>query len=903
MFDQGIVKIGKRSLISLAIASALAQISTASYAQQVPAEEKEQTEKAKPADKKAAKKDELQEVTVTATRHTTSLLKTPLAVSAFSQEKLTQKGITSIAGISGELPNVQLDGQANDSAVKITIRGITATNFTEIGDPSTGLHVDGMYSPRPQGAQALMFDLDQVEVLRGPQGTLFGRNSTAGSINIIPAKPDFSGTYGNASVEMGSLNLRNYNLVQNIKVNDQLALRATLMKVTKDSPLNQLQDFTEANIPALGWKPDGIPDVSQRFNTPVPKSDAYNNLNQWAARLAGRLKVNSDLEMQLAYEHFQDNGAGYVGVRDCDQSVGTRWACQRPQNQILINVPGKVNMSIDTVRAKALWNLDKNTVVEYGFAYADQRRSQVHDDDGGIYPYDFEVTGKNPPDGSWPTWPISDNLTRTLDSKYVSTVHELQVKQSFGKLQYVAGAFWMHEKNAINFGQETLHYGPNNIPISQFYAQPDRQIDSKALFAQADYQFSPIWTATLGVRYSRDSKVDKNGMNLGTNSWGGQSFGYYNGLFDYGVPGTSSYRVPNGNQITSQMGTLGGSAAYAGYGPGSNNDHGESWSKPTYRIGLRAQLTPQDMVYAALATGYKSGGFGDRVNKCGETGCVFGENKKEQITYLSYKPETVTNFELGYKGKLLDNKLGLSAVLFAMQYKDMQQTGSNFLAKVNTPDNKPCPSWAPTCDVATAWQTVNVAKVDISGLEVEWDYRPWAGAKFGGFFSYLKSVIHDYDSYNDGYACDIRAEVGAIPCPDVYTGTDDRLRGRRAYNLEGNQMPNAPKFTFGLNFSQEIQLQNGYTLTPWFGMRWQDKVYFDLRNFDNPRIGLSQKAYAKADFSLKLTAPDNTWFAEAYVRNLNDVKAKTNGWNAGGGKMMASYVDARSFGVRIGANY
>ncbi len=683
----------KRTLISLAVTSICAQLVPHAYAQE---QETSKTTEADTSPKAQAKKtddkNEVQEVTVTATRRATSLLKTPLAVTAFSQEKLNKQGITNLAGISGELPNVQMDGQANDSAVKITIRGITATNFTEIGDPSAGLHVDGLYSPRPQGAQALMFDLDQVEVLRGPQGTLFGRNSTAGSINIIPAKPDFSSTYGSASFETGSLNLRNLNAIQNIVVNDRLALRATVMKVTRDSPFNQQQDFTDINIPALGWKADGIPDVSQRFNTKVSKADGYNNQNQWAARLAGRLKINSDLEWTLAYEHFQDSGAGYVGMRDCDQSAGTRWACVRGQYDILINVPGKVDMTIDSLRSKAIWNVNKDTTVEYGYVHADERRSQVHDDDAGVYPYAFEVTGKNPPDGSWPVWPVADNLTRTLDSKYLSDVHELQIKQNFANWQYVAGAFWMHEKNAINFGQEQLHYGPNNIPISQFYAQPDREIDSKALFAQADWQFTPIWTATVGARYTRDSKVDKGGMNLGGNSWGGQSFGYYNGMFDYGTPGTSSYRVPNGNQITPQMGTLGGAAAYTGYGPGTNNDHSDSWSKGTYRLGLRAQLTPTDMVYTALATGYKSGGFGDRTNKCGQTGCVYGDNKKEQITYLTYKPETVTNFELGYKGKLLDNRLGLSVVLFAMQYKDMQQTGSNFLAKGNTPDNLPCPS-------------------------------------------------------------------------------------------------------------------------------------------------------------------------------------------------------------------
>ena len=77
--------------------------------------------------------------------------------------------------------------------MQLTIRGINSNNFTEIADPSVAFHVDGVYSPRPQGATALMFDLERLEVMRGPQGTLFGRNSAAGSVNVITAKPAFDG--------------------------------------------------------------------------------------------------------------------------------------------------------------------------------------------------------------------------------------------------------------------------------------------------------------------------------------------------------------------------------------------------------------------------------------------------------------------------------------------------------------------------------------------------------------------------------------------------------------------------------------------------------------------------------------------------------------------------------------
>jgi iron complex outermembrane receptor protein len=240
-------------------------------------------------------KNELPTVMVSATRVNSSLLKTPVAVTAITQEALSREGIHDVRGLSGTVPNLQISSGA-DSGIQINIRGVGSTNFTEIGDPAVGLHVGGLYSPRPQGALALMFDLEQVEVLRGPQGTLFGRNSTGGSVNIIPAKPEFKSTYGNAELDLGNYNKRQLNVVQNIAVNDKLALRATFSKVKRDGWINQQQDFYDVNMPEHGFVADGIPDVDQRRNTKVDKSRYYYNRDEWAARIAGRLKLTDNIE-------------------------------------------------------------------------------------------------------------------------------------------------------------------------------------------------------------------------------------------------------------------------------------------------------------------------------------------------------------------------------------------------------------------------------------------------------------------------------------------------------------------------------------------------------------------------------------------------------------------------------
>ena len=125
---------------------------------------------------------------VTATRRETCIVETPLAISAVTQEELTRYGITNIKDLSYSLPGLAIQNSDTNAPI-ITLRGIRSNNVTEVGDPAVGVHVDGLYQSRPQGAQALMFDLERAELARGPQGTLFGRNVTAGAVLITTGSP------------------------------------------------------------------------------------------------------------------------------------------------------------------------------------------------------------------------------------------------------------------------------------------------------------------------------------------------------------------------------------------------------------------------------------------------------------------------------------------------------------------------------------------------------------------------------------------------------------------------------------------------------------------------------------------------------------------------------------------
>jgi iron complex outermembrane receptor protein len=891
----------KRTAMSMAVASACA---FAALPVQAQTQSDTQATATTPAARQAQTSDTIPEVTVTATRFSTSLLKTPVAVTAFSQDQLTRKGVTSMADLGNEIPNVTIN-QGLDSGVQITIRGITSTNFTETGDPAVGFHVDGLYSPRPQGAQALMFDIDQLEVLRGPQGTLFGRNSTGGSVNVITAKPDFNGNYGRAEVDFGNYQKKQISLVQNVVVNDSLALRGSFMRVVRDGYAHQTQDLSEANVPSKGWVPNGIPDVDMRYNHPVSPRDYYTNQDEWAARLQAALRINKDLTLRAAFENFQDSGAGYAFFRDCASGAGTRYACPGSEWDIKVNVPGATDLNIRTLRTGLDWNLNDHTSVNYNFAVSDQRRSQITDDDLGLQnaPAWADIAPfPNTPDGNWGTWPLRDTWHRTADSRYLSTVHELQLKQKLGSLKYVSGLFWMHERNRIDYEMTEAIQHPFGDPGSVVYAQPNRQVDSKAIYSQADWNFAPKWTGTLGLRYNDDWKQDQGGKVYGANWIGNPA--YYRGMYDRGTPGTPDFVIHDGTDLTQLMGWAGGGPiAYAGYANATNNDHKESWSKVTWRLGTQYQITPRQMAYASISTGYKAGGFADKVDSCNYHLCA-ATGKPGEATFLPYGPETVTNYELGYKGRFLDNKLSLSVTAFYMRYKDMQLTGNYFVNQIIPDNHQPCPADQPKCDVYESWRTINVGDTRIPGLEIEWDYKPWHGARFGGGFALIDTSVHGFDNYSDDYQCgDVRAEFGVQPCPAVYNGTNKALLGRRLYDITGNHLPNTPKYQVNMNFAQDFDLAGGYKLTPYVKVNWRDKAYFDLRNSDWAHIGRYQAAYALVDASARLEAPEGKWFAEAYVRNAFDKRAKTNGDALWGGFMQASYVEPRMFGIRAGLNY
>jgi outer membrane receptor protein involved in Fe transport len=229
------------------------------------------------------------EIIVTAEKREETLQRSALAVTALASRVLERQQITDLKSVTTLIPNLQIGTSSTQAAFDLALRGIVSTNRTEIGDAAVAFHVDGFYSPRPQGATMLIQDLDRLEALRGPQGTLFGRNANAGVINVITAKPQFDATFGQLDLTLGSYSLTRLKGHLNVPVTDTFALRGAA--------------FIE--------KRDGYTSFLPGSNV-SPWSSRYDDSDKLAVRLSGLWEPNDAWRMFGSAERYVDRGSGDI---------------------------------------------------------------------------------------------------------------------------------------------------------------------------------------------------------------------------------------------------------------------------------------------------------------------------------------------------------------------------------------------------------------------------------------------------------------------------------------------------------------------------------------------------------------------------------------------------------------
>jgi iron complex outermembrane receptor protein len=572
----------------------------------------------------ATARAQIPEVSVTAQRAPALESKTPVAMSALSADQLTDAGIDNPSGIGARLPNVELDNLAD--GLRITIRGVSNADTTEKGDPSAAFLLDGIYIARPQIQNLSFYDLERVEVLRGPQGTLYGRNSTAGVVNVISKTP-VNKFEAWLAAEIGNYNSRKVSAMLNVPVNDMLSLRAAMARNQHDSYLTNGQHTTHT----LGKDRDDL-----------------------SARLSAKLKINRDATLLLRYDHSRvdDNNDSFVPDTNFYSGVasgkpawyGSGTGAQLTNGFVPTNtVPeqGYAHKSTSGISADLTWDLGPATL-----SYTGSHRSYDHDALANFY---YRVA---------PT--LALGVRQNFSGEYAQNSHELRfATNGDSPLSAQAGLYYFREQSSQTYVFRDLQL----LGLAPYYVFPHGPTiaTSKAVFGQASYRLSDKLRATAGARYTDDSKSRVGSTNF-------QQGAVFNPATDFALLNAAS------------MGT----------------------HQTTWRLGADYDLAPATLLYAAVATGYKAGGFND--------GCLAGAVQlglscpaalAVPANTLIYQPETVRSYEGGVKTRFWDRRASLNLSAFHYDYRNLQLSGVAIVAG------------------APRFVTANAGEASVKGLEAE----------------------------------------------------------------------------------------------------------------------------------------------------------------------------------------
>jgi iron complex outermembrane receptor protein len=788
----------------------------------------------------------LEEIIVTAEKRVASIQDVAIAVSAFSEYTLNRNQVRTLHDMSALVPGLHTSAHGDTNALDISMRGIVSNNRTELGDPAVAFHIDGIYSPRPQGAGILMYDVERIEILRGPQGTLFGRNASIGSINIETAKPKLDNFEGKTSYTIGDYDRLGIKGAMNIPVTDNYAIRVAAYTDRHDAYVTTIQDYS-------GYYSDiESEDLNGFRSSPEVGIRGYEAEEKTSWRIGTLWKIADNIDWFFAYEFYKDNGTGAI---DLDPFIVNNFGGARVA---VVDSPGQVGMTIRALRSR----FDAG-YGDIGFSYmlgmTRQERSQIWDADLGR-------TGE-----------FEEH--RTEYSNYDSISHEMQLKSlSDSTFQWLLGLYTSREDNSIRLDFEQSDSGG-----AVSFRQPSRRLLSSAIFAQGTYSLTPVSRITLGMRSIIDRKTDTNGRNIGCGSFirRPDTANSLNGIippngelfnaFDYGVPGSAGGNaivVDRTDPDTGEVTRLAVGVAnpddivIAAADPNGCwiidiNDVDAEWDATTGLLRLEHDFTDDVMFYWGTGTGFKSGIIQD--------------------AGFDAEPETIRNMELGLKSMLMDNRLQLNAALFAIDYKNLQVSRELMLDQDNDGID----------DFQGSLYTQNAARASIYGLELEFDWLFGLGGRLGAVATFLDATYDEFDTVDQFWGQDN---------PWNPPSDDPELAALGFVSLEGNKLIRAPDYTVTLLYEHELFTNRG-SWTPRIKVLYSDKMFLDEHNrtsittdegetFTNLSV---QPAYTTVDLSLRYTSAMENWLLEFFINNATDENIRTGLGNYIGRDGFSSY--------------
>ncbi|WP_241263097.1 TonB-dependent receptor [Parahaliea mediterranea] len=655
----------------------------------------------------AALAAQIEEVVVTAQKREQGANDVGITINAFTGEQLQDFGVLTAEDVAMMTPGLTVNETAATGVPLYTIRGVGFQDYSTAASSTVGIYFDEVAMPYTVMTRGLVFDTARVEVLKGPQGDLYGRNTTAGQINFISNKPtrEFEagviGSYGSYE----TFDLEGFVSGGNDLVQGRLALKTTQSSegwqesTSRDDELGE-KDATAVrgiiNVDATDTLrfmliAHYVKDQSDnRANSPYNGNDIglgefsnpYTPLDEY------RLPTGS---------HFGETPPWYT-TGDAEAADWTN-SYTSPITGKTFNLRPQRDNELTGFMGRMDWDIGEMTLTAIT-GYDEFERTESNDWDGGFYT-------------------DSSNIN-TTDLEVFS--QEIRLSGDTGQLSWIAGLYYSHDEM-----EEYYHYfmadsvfGLGSVPwgVDLFAATPILELDTKyeqetesaAVFGHVEWMFAEKWRLTLGARYTEEER-----------DWAGCTFiaedgslgGFLNAQFGAalgpGDCGTINDNPDSPNYIFSVIGTPAVNDAFQVY---KDTIDTKRWMG---KIGLDYALSDDVLLYGTISNGFKSGGFN-------------GANSNTTQQLQPYDEEVLTSYEIGAKTTLLDGSMQLNAATFFYDYEDKQEQdiAVTFVGNISG--------------------LTNVPKSEIFGAELDLQWLPIDGLMINAGIAWLDTEVTEWDA-------------------------------------------------------------------------------------------------------------------------------------------------------------
>ncbi|WP_347261346.1 TonB-dependent receptor [Rudaea sp.] len=645
----------------------------------------------------AAASPELEKITVTAQSRTQELQQVPISLAVVSNKDIENRAATDLSDLSAFLPGVSINSW-DRTQPDFSLRGISTGGFSLGIDQAVGVYINGVYQTRGGGALLAFNDVQRVEVLKGPQGTLFGRNTAAGAISIVTNEPAADYAMAQASVRFGNYGRRDETALVNVPLAGDFALRASFVNNRND-----------------GWLEDA---ATQR---------RYNLDRQWGGRIAIGGSFAEDWKMQLTYDHesLREPPRMQIGLQPFLDNTSN--LAPFPEQRSSYVDPRKTKVYVDAEDARQTRSYDGLTLaLTRTFGWGTLTSTTAASRDKLAHFEDQDGTND-------PVVRLDSGVNQTGRTLY----QELKLAGANDRFDWVGGASFYREtgtqSNVVvttTTVVDTLFYnqgirGPDGSPVLGFFDRTlashgfqipltgkryQEQVDdsmasrSYAAFGDLIWHVNDRLNLTGGLRFTHDEKT----------------FDWFNPLRQ--SPGLDSALASLGalqllSQIPPQLLAVLTHNIVFGDAVGVPVRREASWQDVSPRVVADYHFTPETMAYASASHGYKAGGMdGVQIDS-------------------QYAPEKVWNYEAGIKQTFPDLHMLLNGAVFYYDYSNRQS-----LTLVPGSGQAGIPQYVVTSSDQSA-----------RGLEAEWVWKPLANLALNASAQWIDAV----------YASGTRALTGA----------------------------------------------------------------------------------------------------------------------------------------------